>query len=345
MDLMGKITAAIDAAKRTAGKRVSDLVQNPGQFLEQANDQAANYNANVQPTIQGGELTNRPLTPEEIEQKSTDLAMAVMPMGVGHIAYHGSPHKFDKFKSKAIGTGEGAQAYGHGLYLAESPDVAQSYKIGLTNPNQTLWTDIENVLPDVLKGKAADFSDAVLSGKTFDHLVDTVKLPWQKSLLRQQKGALNSIIEKHQSGGNFYKTDIPDEAVGSFIEWENAISKYPKDVQEKVYRFAEAEKLPLQYQRGSLVPNRTGEDLYKNAVSIAGSEQGASELLKKYGIQGIKFSDKGARLPGGKGTSNFTVFDPEMIRILEQNGKSTGAQPWAPGEWNSQIIEAIKSRR
>ena len=29
--------------------------------------------------------------------------------------YHGSPHQFDKFDSSRIGTGEGAQAYGHGL--------------------------------------------------------------------------------------------------------------------------------------------------------------------------------------------------------------------------------------
>ena len=38
-------------------------------------------------------------------------------------AYHGSPYDFDKFKTEAIGTGEGAQAYGQGLYFAESEDV------------------------------------------------------------------------------------------------------------------------------------------------------------------------------------------------------------------------------
>ena len=35
-------------------------------------------------------------------------------------AYHGSPHDFDKFDLSKIGTGEGAQAYGHGLYFAEN---------------------------------------------------------------------------------------------------------------------------------------------------------------------------------------------------------------------------------
>ena len=36
----------------------------------------------------------------------------------GIVAYHGSPHDFDRFSTEHIGAGEGAQAYGHGLYFA-----------------------------------------------------------------------------------------------------------------------------------------------------------------------------------------------------------------------------------
>ena len=42
--------------------------------------------------------------------------------GKGIKAYHGSPHDFDRFDLSKIGTGEGAQAYGHGLYFAENVD-------------------------------------------------------------------------------------------------------------------------------------------------------------------------------------------------------------------------------
>lgn len=51
----------------------------------------------------------------------------------GAIVWHGSPHKFDAFDASKIGTGEGAQAYGHGLYFAESPDVAKEYQKALSN--------------------------------------------------------------------------------------------------------------------------------------------------------------------------------------------------------------------
>ena len=43
-------------------------------------------------------------------------------------AYHGTPHKFDKFTLDHIGKGEGAQAYGWGLYFAENKDVAEWYR-------------------------------------------------------------------------------------------------------------------------------------------------------------------------------------------------------------------------
>jgi len=43
-------------------------------------------------------------------------------------AYHGSPHDFDKFDISKIGTGEGAQAYGPGLYFAENEGVAKDYR-------------------------------------------------------------------------------------------------------------------------------------------------------------------------------------------------------------------------
>lgn len=46
----------------------------------------------------------------------------------GFKAYHGTPYRFDEFDLEKIGTGEGAQAYGYGLYFAGEPDVARGYR-------------------------------------------------------------------------------------------------------------------------------------------------------------------------------------------------------------------------
>lgn len=56
---------------------------------------------------------------------------------LGITAFHGSPHTFDKFDMSKIGTGEGAQAYGHGLYFAENPEVAQGYQTMLAGRSRT----------------------------------------------------------------------------------------------------------------------------------------------------------------------------------------------------------------
>lgn len=47
-------------------------------------------------------------------------------------AFHGSPHDFDQFTTQKMGTGEGAQAYGWGMYFAGRKEVAEHYKEALS---------------------------------------------------------------------------------------------------------------------------------------------------------------------------------------------------------------------
>jgi len=71
--------------------------------------------------------------------KAAENASAKAPMNAatrnqaGAIVWHGSPHKFDRFDASKIGTGEGAQAYGHGLYLAERKGIAEGYRDKLSH--------------------------------------------------------------------------------------------------------------------------------------------------------------------------------------------------------------------
>lgn len=46
-------------------------------------------------------------------------------------AYHGTPYRFDKISLENIGTGEGAQAHGWGLYFAENKeDLIKALELG-----------------------------------------------------------------------------------------------------------------------------------------------------------------------------------------------------------------------
>ena len=56
------------------------------------------------------------------------------PEGVKHmVAWHGGPHDHNKFSNENIGTGEGAAAYGYGLYFAGNKEVAEWYKDKLSD--------------------------------------------------------------------------------------------------------------------------------------------------------------------------------------------------------------------
>jgi hypothetical protein len=52
----------------------------------------------------------------------------------GIIAFHGSGADFDEFRLEMIGTGEGAQAYGYGLYFTDSEDIAKFYRDAMVRP-------------------------------------------------------------------------------------------------------------------------------------------------------------------------------------------------------------------
>jgi hypothetical protein len=81
----------------------------------------------TRPAASGRQFSLTPVDRDPFTEPGT-----AQPTGPSITAYHGSPHSFDQFDLSKIGTGEGAQAYGHGLYFAGNEDVAQYYKQALS---------------------------------------------------------------------------------------------------------------------------------------------------------------------------------------------------------------------
>ena len=78
-------------------------------------------------------------------------------------AYHGTPHDFDQFRwdPSTRGSGEGAQAFGDGLYFAEKEDVAKGYRDTLSNKTADL----------MLSNKPYKYDDLSQPEKgAFDHI-------------------------------------------------------------------------------------------------------------------------------------------------------------------------------
>jgi hypothetical protein len=60
-------------------------------------------------------------------------------------------------------------------------------------------------------------------------------------------------------------------------------------------------------------------DMNKNGP-FTGASRNVSNMLNAQGIKGIRYLDEGSRAEG-KGTSNFVIFEPSQVKILEQNNK------------------------
>ena len=231
------------------------------------------------------------------------MLMDTMPMA-GITAFHGSPHKFSKFDMSKIGTGEGAQAYGHGLYFAENPKVAKEYaeKLGVDYN----WKKIrDNINLDFDRGYVARRSDG--TEKVFANESDAIR--WVED-----------------SMGNFYKVDIPDDQIAKMLDWDKPLKDQPQSVKDFVKQRKQLPNLKKSYKDFGGA-KMTGHEIHQWLKSGSGvgldnpkSYGVAENQLLGGGIPGIKYLDGGSR-GAGKGTHNFVVFDDQIPQILEINDK------------------------
>jgi len=258
--------------------------------------------------------------------------------------FHGSPHKFDRFDSSKIGTGEGAQAYGHGLYLAESPEVAKSYRESLTNLYGTPTTidgggksvPIPLWLADKIKqGGSVDTAIAEWTQRAAESraAMKSSLQPWiqEGNAVRFEDELRNLQAIKAAGGGkvadagSLYKVDLPDEAIAKMLDWDKPLSQQAPALEalSKNKDFAQYVERIMERPLSEL----DGKTLQRMAIGYAadkglGGASGAADVLRQAGIPGIRYLDAGSR-GQGQGTSNYVVFPGEenMLRILERNGQ------------------------
>jgi hypothetical protein len=262
------------------------------------------------------DLLGRP-NPNYYPEAMTEFSQ-MMPNFMGATAWHGTPHTIKgKFDISKVGTGEGAQAYGHGMYFAESPNVAETYRhageVVKYVPTMQKFTNGPNYFMDET-GNYMKVRDYVKNDIP-------VKVPKEEYL---QKFNEVKAIQETQKPGNLYKVDIPDEYIPNMLDWDKPLSKQSKAVQDALAKYDSDLYSPkgADYDSAEL-----GQSIYQRIIQNnvqkfghGGNQKRASEDLNALGIKGIKYYDEGSR-EAKKGTSNFVVFDPSEVKILEQNGK------------------------
>jgi hypothetical protein len=277
--------------------------------------------------------------------------------------------------SSKIGTGEGAQVYGHGHYLAENPGVGRGYK------TSTSYADIKRKFLSELP-QDADFDEAIDlaesgafgdSGKRFiealaaddwlgfDYPSQAISAALGKNIDNWDPSA--ALTKARENLGHLYEYDLPDETIAKMLDWDKPLSEQTPEVLDALGFSRRTEKeindeaLRLMEEGNALsgrpggwldIPetkaridslndelNRvppadvSGESYYRSggqggAFDImskmgAGSDpQVLSRQLREAGIPGIRYLDQGSR-SGGKGTSNFVLFDDDAAKLLARD--------------------------
>jgi len=256
--------------------------------------------------------------------------------------FHGSPHKFSKFDASKIGTGEGAQAYGHGLYFAESPNVAGQYKAS-TSANMYDTSkgvirssdlvdelfkqsgDIPKNLESAYRAKANEVVRDLIMGKSSSEISQEIRASKYGRTYNALADAVDNLSPKSASG-QMYSVDLPDEQIAKMLDWDKPLSQQPEAVQKLAKEYGLTKNASGTGEaKGSYIyqtiANRMAQPPFNEKSPYSSGAPIASDKLKELGIPGIRYLDQGSRGKGG--TSNFVVFPGEesKLRIMEVNGK------------------------
>jgi hypothetical protein len=270
--------------------------------------------------------------------------MEQVPGLMGATAYHGTPHTIrGKFDISKVGTGEGAQAYGHGMYFAENPEVAKSYA-NLGTGNIAYRGHTEDVLNKLQKA-GADYNTADLIStfvyeggykggtskdlakflKSYADTPEEIKLYKDLTSKPEVVEAINSYVSPKQA--NLYKVDIPDEYIPTMMDYDKPLGQQSAVVKKALNEIKKQITPEMKMELGGDMNLLFGKDVtpvqFLNTMEIIHPTGGVGigeKMLNDLGVKGIRYKDAMSR-GADKGTSNFVVFDPTDVKILEKNSQ------------------------
>lgn len=281
-------------------------------------------------------------------------------------AYHGTPHSFERFDLGAIGTGEGNQAHGWGLYFAADKKIAdERYRKRLTNDQYIIETDEATYYFDIEKQDWVDKKTGQPVGGMSTPLGHAV---WEigfregnvEAALKALKGQRDALIEENDSSnaqrldflirtiklleekkfnyrkdnGSLFEVDIPENDV--LLDEDKPLNEQPLSVRKAILEYYKSR--PDNYVTEGItiddLDSQKGGQFYKDVVFQMQSEgaenpqKAASELLNEYGIKGITYD-------GARDGRCFVIFDDKAISIINRYNQSANEGNRGSIRWES----------
>ena len=263
----------------------------------------------------------------------------------GQALFHGSPWSradkvpkggktdniLDLFDPEKIGTGEGAQAYGHGLYFAESPGVAKSYQSTIAGSaaggKRQAAIDAINVLSgdiDIASAKSPDMVQTVIDQMPKNLIDEATSLkvsdigvmPTETSAGRGFGDLVEDINSKTEIG-HIYEVDIDDQTIAKMLDWDKPLSEQPEVFSKIKADFDKRLGDPdIVLLRMGVDESTTGGQFYEKMAGIGRNKEQASAALREAGIPGVRYLDQASRMNfwGGAGVK----IDGKSVKNVDE---------------------------
>ncbi len=273
-------------------------------------------------------------------------------------AYAGSRVDYDRPSLEAIGTGEGAQAHGWGLYYALDPQIAEKYretfiadeKRGSNNyfyngkpMPETKYKDIDGLtlkhLTDTGKNaterwitaRIKDIEDLLSTAKRSEHseewfLEGNADIQAYKKTLSLLEDMNVDLLKYIEPKGQVHEVDIPEMDV--LLDEQKLLKDQPAFVKEKLKEVLADPVFDKYHEDGvDFVQQEitdwelgfSGGNIYDRISNLVGNDKEASQLLEKHGIKGITYD-------GQQDGRCFVIFNDKDVKVLRKKFDQLGNQ-------------------
>ena len=223
-------------------------------------------------------------------------------------AFAGSRVDYDRPSLQAIGSGEGAQAHGWGLYYALNKDVAESYRKTFIGESMDTNLGLANYY---LRKNEFDV-DLAIDALQEDVYNGNVSEDTAKEIFEYFENTPQSELEQNaRRKGQVHEVDIPENPY--LLDEQKSYDEQSDFVKSVLDRISEAYgiKVKGQVQAGVHFHDITGKFVYNKLAGKLGSSKAASEKLREYGIKGITYDGK-------QDGRCFVIFNPDDVKVIQK---------------------------
>lgn len=223
-------------------------------------------------------------------------------------AFAGSRVDYDRPSLEAIGSGEGAQAHGWGLYYALNKNVAESYRKTFIGESMDTNLGLANYY---LRKNEFDV-DLAIDALQEDVYNGNVSEDTAKEIFEYWENTPQSELEQNaRRKGQVHEVDLPENPY--LLDEQKSYDEQSDFVKSVLDRISETYgiKVKGQVQAGVHFHDITGKFVYNKLAGKLGSSKAASEKLREYGIKGITYDGK-------QDGRCFVIFNPDDVKVIQK---------------------------